>query len=916
MATDEAVNEMDEVAKTSLEGMLESIDPAELNEWYDSLEDVLHRYGPEKTRQLLVMLRERAYHRGVMMPFMATTPYKNTIPVSEQPRYPGNLEIERRIKSFIRWNAMAMVVRANKKTEKHGAVGGHISTYASSATLYEVAYNHFFHGRSDNHTGDMVYFQGHASPGMYSRAFLEGRIDESHLENFRQEVPRGSGLSSYPHPWLMKDFWQFPTVSMGLGPICSIYHARFLRYMEHRGLLDTSKSKVWAFLGDGEIDEPESLGAITLASRENLDNLVWVVNCNLQRLDGPVRGNGKIIQELEGAFRGAGWNCIKVVWGGEWDSLFDRDYNGKLLKRVGEVVDGQYQKYSVSDGAYIRDHFFGTDPELLELVDHLSDEMLEKMRRGGHDPEKVFAAYQAACEHKGAPTVILAKTIKGYGLGEAGEGRNVAHNTKKMNLEELKQFRYRFNIPIADESVEKMPFYKPAEDSEEMIYLRARRDQLGGAVPARVVTTERLEIPGLDDKAFARQLKGTEGKGEASTTMAYGAILQGLMRHKSIGERIVPIIPDEARTFGMESFFSTFGIYSSKGQLYEPVDRVNGSLMYYKEAKDGQVLEEGINEAGAMSSFVAAGTAYSNLGMNMIPFYIYYSMFGFQRVGDLIWLAADSRCKGFLVGGTSGRTTLNGEGLQHEDGHSHLVATTVPPIVAYDPAYAYELAVIIQDGLRRMYGDGEEIFYYLSVYNENYEMPAMPEGDHIHEGILKGMYKFRSTEGGSGQKQRPQLFGSGTILNEVVRAQQLLKEKYGIGSDVWSVTSYSELCRASMDADRWNRLHPGEPQRKSYLMEQLAGVDGPFISASDNVRLVADQLRQWIPGQYVVLGTDGFGRSETRTVLRRHFEVDAECTAFATLTALAENGGFDAAKLPGVLKELGIDPEKVNPRTA
>ncbi|MCA9098014.1 MAG: pyruvate dehydrogenase (acetyl-transferring), homodimeric type, partial [Planctomycetaceae bacterium] len=794
---------------------------------------------------------------------------------SEQPRYPGNLEIERRIKSIIRWNAMAMVVRANKRTESGGAVGGHISTYASSATLYEVGYNHFFHGPTDDHTGDMVYFQGHASPGMYARAFVEGRLSESHLENFRQEVPRGTGLSSYPHPWLMEDFWQFPTVSMGLGPICSIYHARFLRYMQHRGLLDTSKSHVWAFLGDGEIDEPESLGAITLASRENLDNLIWVVNCNLQRLDGPVRGNGKIIQELEGAFRGAGWNCIKVIWGHDWDPLLSRDYNGKLIKRMGEIVDGQYQKYSVSRGDYIRQHFFN-DPELQEIVDQLSDEQLTKLRRGGHDPEKVFAAFDAAVNHTGAPTVILAKTIKGYGLGEAGEGRNIAHNTKKMNNEELRQFRTRFNIPIGEDQVEKMPFYRPAEGSEEMAYLQSRREQLGGAVPQRRPTPERLEVPPLTDRAYDRQLKGTGESATASTTQAYGAILRGLMRNKKIGERIVPIIPDEARTFGMEGFFSTFGIYSSKGQLYEPVDRIDGALMYYKEAKDGQVLEEGINEAGAMGSFVAAGTAYSNLGMNMIPFYIYYSMFGFQRVGDLIWLAADSRCKGFLVGGTSGRTTLNGEGLQHEDGHSQLVATTVPPIVAYDPAYAYELAVIIQDGLKRMYADGEEIFYYLSVYNEAYEMPPMPEGNGVTEGILKGMYCFHSTEDGDGQKRRPQLFGSGTILNEVLRAQKILKENYGIGCDVWSVTSYSELCRAAMDADRWNMLHPGEEKKESYLTQTLSGIDGPFIAASDNVRLVPDQIRQWIPGSYTVLGTDGFGRSDTRPVLRRHFEVDAE----------------------------------------
>ena len=899
----------------AIEGAIQGIDPQELAEWYESLEDVLHRYGPEKTQQLLVQLRERAYHRGVMLPFVATTPYKNSLPLEDQPRYPGNLEIERRIKSIIRWNAMAMVVRANKKTDGAGAVGGHISTFASSATLYEVGYNHFFHARTEDHTGDMVYFQGHASPGMYSRAFLEGRLDESHLEHFRQEAVRGQGLSSYPHPWLMEDFWQFPTVSMGLGPICSIYHARFLRYLQHRDILDTSKSKVWSFLGDGEIDEPESLGAITLASRENLDNLVWVVNCNLQRLDGPVRGNGKIIQELEGAFRGAGWNCIKVVWGGDWDSIFARDYNGALVKRMGEIVDGQYQKYSVSPGSYIREHFFNT-PELKELVDHLSDERLEKLRRGGHDPEKVFAAFEAARNHKGAPTVILAKTIKGYGLGEAGEGKNVAHNTKKMNNEELHQFRKRFDIPIKAEDVDKMPFYRPAPDSEEMTYLKARREELGGYVPARKPTDEKLTIPGLDDKAFSRPLGGTgEGK-TTSTTQAYGTMLMGLMRDKSIGKRIVPIIPDEARTFGMEAFFSSYGIYSSKGQQYEPVDRVAGSPVYYKEAKDGQVLEEGINEAGAMSSFVAAGTAYSNLGINMIPFYVYYSMFGFQRVGDLIWLAADSRCKGFLVGGTSGRTTLNGEGLQHEDGHSQLIATTVPNLIAYDPAYGYELAVIVQDGLKRMYADGENIFYYLSVYNEDYEMPGMPTQDGVANGILKGMYKLKSTDSGKGQSVRPQLFGSGTILNCVLNAQTLLQEKYGIGCDVWSVTSYSELCREAMEATRWNRLHPTDSPQVSYLEQTLSGINGPFIAASDNVRLVPDQIRQWVPGDYVVLGTDGFGRSDTRPVLRRHFEIDAQCTAYAALEALSRQGGFDRAKLPEVLQDLGIDPNKIAPRTA
>ncbi len=895
------------------DGIVQGIDPDELNEWYESLEDVLHRYGPEKTQQLLSQLRERAYLRGVMMPFVATTPYVNTIGIEEQPRFPGNQELERRIKSIIRWNALAMVHRANLETN----VGGHISTYASAATLYEVGFNHFFHARTKHHTGDMVYFQGHAAPGIYARAFVEGRLTERQLENFRQEIPPGKGLSSYPHPWLMDDFWQFPTVSMGLGPICSIYQARFLRYLQHRGIMDTSQSHVWAFLGDGEIDEPESLGAIGLAAREHLDNLIWVVNCNLQRLDGPVRGNGKIIQELEGIFRGAGWNCIKVIWGGDWDPLLGRDHKGKLVKRMGEVVDGQYQKYTVSDGAYIRKHFFGVDPELLQLVDHISDKKIEKMRRGGHDPEKVYAAFRAAVDNHDAPTVILAKTIKGYGLGEAGEGRNIAHNTKKIeNVVELKRFRDRFNIPISEDDCIAAPFYRPPEDSEEMVYLRTRREQLGGPLPSRRPVAESLAIPALGDKVFARVLGGTDKGKATSTTQAYATILMGLMKDKQIGQRIVPIIPDEARTFGMEAFFSSFGIYSRKGQLYEPVDRVGGSLMYYKEAKDGQVLEEGINEAGAMSSFIAAGTAYSNLGLNMVPFYIYYSMFGFQRVGDLIWCAADSRAKGFLIGGTSGRTTLNGEGLQHQDGHSHLIATAVPSLTAYDPAYGYELAVIIHDGLRRMYAENECTFYYISVYNENYAMPPLPKGDHVTEGILRGMYKLSSTPDGAEQKRRPQLLGSGTLLNEVLRAQQILKEQYGLGTDVWSVTSYSELCRDAMATSRWNQLHPDAAPRQCYLQRMFKEAGGPFVASSDNVRLVPDQIREWIPGRYTILGTDGFGRSDTREVLRRHFEVDAECMVYATLEALSHEGAFSRARLPDVLKALNIDPEKMDPRTA
>ena len=880
------------------------IDAGELDEWYESLDDVLHRYGPEKLKELLVHLQERAYQRGVKIPFTANTPYINSIHHEDQPPYPGNIEIERRIKSIVRWNAMAMVHRANKAVPD---TGGHISTFASSATLYEVAQNHFFHAKTDDHPGDLVYFQGHASPGMYARAFLEGRITEEHLYNFRRELSDGvGGLSSYPHPWLMPNFWQFPTVSMGLGPLCAIYHARFLRYMEHRGLVDTSKQKVWCFIGDGETDEPETLGAINLAVREKLDNLIFVVNCNLQRLDGPVRGNGKIIQELETVFRGSGWNVLKVIWGNDWDPMLDQDENGKLVKRMGETVDGQYQKYSVEPGSYIRDHFFGVDPELTDMVDAMDDQTLRKLKRGGHDPQKVYAAYKNAIDNVGSPTVILAKTIKGYGLGEAGEGRNKTHNEKKLGDEQLHEFRSRFGIPISDDELYKTPFYKPADDSPEMKYLRERREALGGHIPSRKPSDERLEVPGLDDRAF-KQLTDGGGKKPASTTGAMGMLIQTLCRNKAVGDRVVPIIPDEARTFGMESLFKAVGIYASTGQLYEPVD--SDEILYYKEAKDGQLLEEGINEAGAMGSFIAAGSAYANLGKNMIPFYIYYSMFGFQRVGDLIWCAADTRCKGFLVGGTSGRTTLNGEGLQHQDGHSHLIATSVPNLYAYDPAYGYEVATIVQDGMRRMYADGEEIFYYLSVYNENYVQPPQPK-ENVSEGILKGMYKLNSTEGSN--KQRPQLFGSGTILREALRAQEILSEKFGIGSDVWSVTSYSELRRSAQAAERWNRLNPNETPKKSYLEETLAGIGGPFISTSDNVRLVADQIRQWVPGDYYVLGTDGFGRSETRPGLRRHFEIDGECTAITALSGLAKADAFDSGRLSEAIATLGVDPAKID----
>jgi pyruvate dehydrogenase E1 component len=888
---------------------LNGIDPEELQEWYDSLEDVLHRHGPDRLRELLIHLQEHAYARGITFPFSANTPYINTIHLNDQPVFPGNRELERRIKNLVRWNAMAMVHRANNNFP---GIGGHISTFASSATLYEIGQNHFFHGRTSEHTGDMVYFQGHASPGMYARAFLEGRLSSDHLEHFRRELPAGEGLSSYPHPWLMPNFWQFPTVSMGLGPICSIYHARFLRYMEHRGLVDTSRSRVWAFLGDGECDEPESLGSLTLASRENLDNLTWVINCNLQRLDGPVRGNGKIIQELEAAFRGAGWNVIKVIWGSDWDPLLEQDTEGKLVKRMGEVVDGQYQKYTVESGEYIRNHFFGVDSDLLDMVAHMPDEMLQRIRRGGHDPSKVYAAYHAAVHHKGSPTVILAKTVKGYGLGESGEGRNTTHNEKKLNLQELRNFRTRFNIPISDEEVDRVPFYRPAEDSPEMVYLRDRRASLGGAVPSRNPTDERLEIPALDDKVFnaAGLLPGSDGQ-EGSTTGALGNIVRGLVRHKGMGKRVVPIIPDEARTFGMESLFSLCGIYASKGQLYEPVDA--GNVMYYKEARNGQLLEEGINEAGAMSSFIAAGSAYANLGYNMVPFYVYYSMFGFQRVGDLIWCAADTRCKGFLCGGTSGRTTLNGEGLQHEDGHSQLMATTVPTLRSYDPAYGYELSVIVQEGLRRMYAEGEEIFYYLSVYNENYAQPPIPDDrNRVTEGVIKGMYHLNATDSAAGQLHRPQLFGSGPILREALRAQQILLDQFEIGSDVWSVTSYSELRRDAMSCQHWNNLHPNETPRKCFLESAIQDSSGPFISSSDNVRLVGDQIREWVPGEYTVLGTDGFGRSETRDELRRHFEIDAECITYAALQALARMGAFDSGRLPQTLEQLGIDSDKVD----
>ncbi len=885
-------------------------DPTETQEWLESLDYVLSSKGKDRARYLLSMLEAKARIEGVDLPAKSNTAYINTIPPEEQPAYPGNREIERRIKSIIRWNAMAMVVRANRATSapELGGVGGHISTFASSATLYQVAFNHIFRGRGESgYDGDMVYFQGHGSPGMYARAYVEGRLNEQHLDNFRRELQPQPGLSSYPHPWLMPDFWEYPTVSMGLGPIMAIYQARFNEYMKDRGIKDTSNQRVWAFLGDGECDEPESLGAITLAGREQLENLKFVINCNLQRLDGPVRGNGKIIQELEALFRGAGWNVIKVVWGGDWDPLLEQDELGLLVKRMGEVVDGQYQKYVGMPGSYVRDHFFGKYPELLEMVKSYSDEKLLKMRRGGHDPEKVYAAFRAAELHKGQPTVILAKTIKGYGLGEAGEGRNIAHNQKKLENEQLAEFRTRFGIPIADDEVADAPFYRPAEDSAEMKYIKERRQSLGGPLPSRPTAVPTIDVPAYAD--YQKYIDRDSENKPISTTMGFVRLLSKLVEDKQIGENIVPIVPDESRTFGMEGMFKQVGIYAHAGQLYEPVDSDN-RVAFYREAQDGQLLEEGISEAGSMSSFNAAGTAYSAHGINMIPFYIYYSMFGFQRVGDLIWAAADMRAKGFLLGGTAGRTTLNGEGLQHQDGHSLLNAIAFPTVRAYDPAFHYETAVIIFDGLKKLYAEGETAIYYLMVGNENYIMPQKPEG--CDEGIVKGMYKFKSVEADNA-KHRVQLFGSGAIMNCVLRAQTILAEQYNISSDVWSVTSYTELRRDAQECRRWNMFHPTETPKKSYLETIMADAEGPVISASDYVQALAEQVAPFIDQPFYALGTDGMGRSETRPALRRHFEVDEQCITIAALYQLQQQGKLEASDVAQAIKDLDVDPEKVFP---
>ena len=877
------------------------IDPQETQEWLDALEGVLENEGIERAHFIIESLIDKARRSGAYLPYSANTAYLNTIPAHQQDPFPGDRAMERRIRSFIRWNAMAMVVQANRVSSE---LGGHIASFASSATLFDVGLNHFFRAPDDDHGGDLVFYQGHSAPGVYARAFLEGRIDEDQLNSFRQEVD-GKGLSSYPHPWLMPGFWQFPTVSMGLGPLMAIYQARFMRYLNDRGLVQSDGRKVWAFMGDGEMDEPESLGAISLASRERLDNLVFVVNCNLQRLDGPVRGNGKIIQELEANFRGAGWNVIKVVWGSYWDPLLVRDTKGLLVKRMEEAVDGDYQAYKAKGGAYTRKYFFGKYPELLELVANMSDEDIWRLNRGGHDPIKVYAAYAAAMRHTGQPTVILAKTVKGYGMGEAGEGQNITHSQKKMGEAALRAFRDRFNIPIPDEMISSAPFYKPAEDSPEIKYLKARREALGGSLPQRRTEVPRLEVPGLD--AFKSLLEGS-GEREMSTTMAFVRFLTTLMRDKNVGSNVVPIVPDEARTFGMEGMFRQFGIYSSVGQLYQPMD--SDQVMYYREDKQGQMLQEGINEAGAMSSWIAAATAYSNHGVSMIPFYIFYSMFGFQRVGDLAWAAGDMQARGFLMGGTAGRTTLAGEGLQHQDGHSHMVAHTIPNCISYDPTFAYELAVILQHGMKRMYQDQDSVFYYVTVMNENYVQPAMPKG--VEEGIVRGIYPLSR---GGRHKARVELRGSGTILREVMGAAELLEKDWDVSADVWSVPSFNELRREGQDVERWNMLHPGKKQRVPYVTEQFEGIDGPLVAATDYIRAYADQIRPFLGQRYVTLGTDGYGRSDMRSQLRKFFEVNRYYVVVAALKALADDGRIDKALVGKAIRKYRIDPEKPNPLT-
>ncbi|GAB4393850.1 MAG: pyruvate dehydrogenase (acetyl-transferring), homodimeric type [Gammaproteobacteria bacterium] len=880
-------------------------DPVETAEWLAALDSVIAHEGNERAQFLINQLLQ---HAGSMASFAAgesiTTPYINTLSVDQQAVLPepADSEIAKRVTALIRWNAVAMVVRAGKKAAE---LGGHIATFASAATLYDVGFNYFFHAPTQNHGGDLIYFQGHASPGIYARAFLEGRLTEAQLANFRQEV-EVDGLSSYPHPWLMPDFWQFPTVSMGLGPLQAIYQARFLKYLEHRGLVKTAGRKVWAFLGDGEMDEPESQGALAIAAREQLDNLIFVVNCNLQRLDGPVRGNSKIIQELEGNFRGAGWNVIKVIWGSGWDTLLAKDKSGLLMQRMMECIDGDYQKYKASNGAYIREHFFGKYPELRELVADMTDDEIWALKRGGHDHRKVYAAYHQATQSQGKPTVILAKTIKGYGMGAAGEAQNITHQQKKMNTEQLKAFRDRFNIPVSDEQIESVPFYHPGLDSAETQFLQAKRKALGGSLPARRIECEKLAIPQLE--AFASVLNGS-GDREISTTMAFVRVLNVLVKDKQIGKRIVPIVPDESRTFGMEGMFRQLGIYSPVGQLYEPEDA--GQIMYYREEQNGQILEEGINEAGAFCSWMAAATSYSSNNYPMIPFYIYYSMFGFQRIGDLAWAAGDMQARGFLLGATAGRTTLAGEGLQHQDGHSHLMAATIPNCISYDPTFGYEVAVIIQDGLRRMYEQHESVFYYLTLMNENYPQPAMPKG--VEEGILKGIYCFQKAK--TKAKLQVQLLGSGTILREVIAAAAELESRYKVAANVWSVTSFNELRKEALDVERYNRLHPTAKPKVSYVTQVLQDQPGPVIAATDYMRAYADQIRAFIPQHYSVLGTDGYGRSDTREQLRHFFEVDMRYIVVTALKALADEGAIPAKDVADAIKHYKIDPKKPNPMT-
>lgn len=876
-------------------------DPQETREWLDAIDSVLEHEGSDRAHFLLETLVDKARRSGAYLPYNATTAYVNTIPTHLQAKMPGDANMERRVRALIRWNAIMTVLRAN---EKSPGIGGHIASFQSAATLYDVGFNHFFRAANADFGGDCVYFQGHSSPGIYARAFLEGRISEDQLTNFRQECG-GNGLSSYPHPWLMPDFWQFPTVSMGIGPLAGIYQARFLKYMHDRGIADTSGRKVWVFCGDGEMDEPESLGAISLASREKLDNLIFVINCNLQRLDGPVRGNGKIIQELESDFRGSGWNVLKVIWGSYWDPLLAMDKEGLLKKRMEECVDGEYQNFKQKGGAYTREHFFGKYPELKEMVAAMSDQDIWRLNRGGHDPHKVYAAYHAAVNHTGQPTVILAKTVKGYGMGDAGEGQNTTHQQKSMDVASLKAFRDRFDLPLTDAQVESLSFYKPADDSPEMQYMHARRAALGGYVPQRRRLGNTLAVPALS--AFENML-GATGEREISTTMAFVRILSTLVRDKQIGKFVVPIVPDEARTFGMEGMFRQLGIYASQGQLYEPQD--SDQVMFYKESKDGQILEEGINEAGSFCSWLAAATAYSVTGTQMIPFYIYYSMFGFQRIGDFAWAAGDSRARGFLLGATAGRTTLNGEGLQHEDGHSHLMSATIPNCVSYDPTFAYELAVIIQEGLRRMVQNQEDVYYYITLMNENYSHPAMPEG--CAEGILKGMYRFSQS---AAKGQKVQLMGSGVILREVIAAAALLEQDWGISADIWSVTSFTELRRDGIDAERHNLLNPESPPKTSYVAQCLKDSEGPVIASTDYMRAFADQIRNFVPGRFVTLGTDGFGRSDSREALRSFFEVDRHYIVLAALKALADEGKLPMSKASEAIKKYNIDVQRPNPLT-